>query len=243
MFPAYQNKGWHTAGFVDYIKKKRFQRVSCSCGNSLRSFFVCFLFFEGSGKAFKTEMTSSELERSPQIYFSEEQMSRSTWNKRKGRGSATAKSWPVKGAFSIQASGADRGPRFTSSVRLSVSQLLFLCRIWSNSLCKRKPNLLHDGCWGSVDKSWMCSVPVQLKRAAPALHSSSDTGTIPFFFCCFAPTLFATTAAWVELSHWMVALLWNICCHEGAFVLWGIKASKTEHNCWQFIIIISCSQL
>lgn len=113
-------------------------------------------------------------------------MSRFTWNKRKGKGSATAKSWPVKGAFSIQASGADRGPRFTSSVRLSVSQLLFLCRIWSNSLCKRKPNLLHDGCWGSVDKSWMCSVPVQLKRAAFLRHCLPQTLALspPFFLFC-----------------------------------------------------------
>lgn len=41
-------------------------------------FCVFFLFFEGSGKAFKTQATSWGFERSPRFYLSEEQMLRFT---------------------------------------------------------------------------------------------------------------------------------------------------------------------
>lgn len=135
----YQNKGWHTAGFGDYMKKKGFQGVSHSCGNSLVSFYCVFLFFEGSWKAFKTFWG---LERSPWFYLSGEQMLRFT--RRRGKAGAQRQLnydlW--KGHFQFRFRGWQRAQ--VQVVRaLTVAQLLFLCRIWSNSLCKRKPNLFY----------------------------------------------------------------------------------------------------
>lgn len=110
-------------------------------------------------------------------------MLRFTWNERKGRGSATAKSWPVKkGHFSIQVQGLTEGPGSCHQGAVSVSAAVPLQNLIQQPLQKKTKSVLHNGCRSSVDKRWMCSVPVQLKGAAPVLHSSSDTGTIPLFF-------------------------------------------------------------
>lgn len=134
---------------------------------------MCFQSFEGSGKAFQNTDDFLGFWRIATV-LSFRGTDVKVHVKRSGK-AATAKSRPAEGPIV-----GPTGPWFTSSGCCQVSQLLFLCRIWSNNLCKSKSkSVLQDGCCGPGDKSWMCSVP----RAAPAFHSSFRYWHPPLFFC------------------------------------------------------------
>lgn len=148
-----------------------------------------------------------------------------------------------KGAFFNSGSGADRGPRFVSSGRC---QCLSCCSsAESDPTASVKENQICVTQW----LPQFCRQALNVFCARPNWKEQLQFFTLPqtlvrspSFFLFFIGQQFATTAAWAELSHWMVALLWSICCHEGAFVLWGMKASKTEHNSWQLTVYYNFSQ-
>lgn len=79
-------------------------------------------------------------------------------------------------------SGARQGPGSPHQASVRLSAVVPVQNLIQQPLQKQSESALQEGCRGSVDKSRMCSAPVQLKRAAPALHSSSRHWHPPPFF-------------------------------------------------------------
>lgn len=124
--------------------------MSDSCGNTLRSFLCSFYSSKAPGKAFRTRanlwVVFFFLTTAPVLSFrgADGKGSHETTGKGRGLNRDLEKK---RGTFSIQVLGLTEGPGWGGGTGGSRQlpppppQLLFLCRIWSNSLCEGKANL------------------------------------------------------------------------------------------------------
>lgn len=227
--PASLSKWRHTFCICGlYGEKRGFQHVGYSCGNSLRSFFWPFFYPSATlEKPSKHGRLPGVLKDRPGFIF---QRSR-CWNERKGSDSSI----PTCGRAGCW---GRRGPGPPHQASVSLSAVVPLQNLIQQPLQKQSESALQQGCCGSVDKSWMCSAPVQLNRAAPALHSSSRHWYPPPFFA--STICHNSSVGGADVLNGATALEHLLPSRPFCFIRNTSLKNGEQWDGWQFVIIFCC---